>query len=142
MSLYVPLPGSVFVSTNLAVLVAETLKTWAPFDAFTSEIFIDLIVEPLMYSETRWPAVPVNVAVPVAPEDEIVTVAGDPPGVIENVTAAALPPRNAATRTARAVAKKTRVEVRRPTASQSRPPPFLVLPPYGVTGCPVRTRST
>ena len=126
-----PLTGSVFVSTYLAVLVAETVKTWLPF-GFRSEIFIDAIVEFVMSSETRCPAVPVNVAVALSPAVGMLTVTADPPGVIENETAAALPPSASATSAARTAAQKTRVEVRRPTASHRRPPNALVLPPNGV----------
>jgi len=113
----------VFVSTYFAVLVAETVNTADPF-GFKREIFIEGIVEFVMSSETRCPAVPVNVAVALSPAVEIVTVTGDPPGEIENDTAAALPPRKAATSTARRAAQKTRVEVRRPTESHGRPSVF------------------
>ena len=118
-----PFTGSVFVSTNFAVFVAETVKTVAPF-GLRREIFMEAIVEPVMFRDTRWLAVPVNVAVAVAPEFEIVTVTGGPPGVIEKETAAALP-ETTPTRTARTAAQKSRVEVRRPTDSQGRPPNAL-----------------
>jgi len=91
-------------------------------------------VEPVRLSETRWPAVPVKVAVPIVPAVEIVTVTGGPPGEMENETAAALP-LTAATSTARTAAQRTRVEVRRPTASHGRPHADPVVPPNGVAGC-------
>ena len=72
-----PFTGSVFVSTYFAVFVAETVKTCDPF-GFRSEIFIDAIVEFVMSSETRWPAVPLNVAVALSPEFEIVDGDGRP----------------------------------------------------------------
>ena len=80
-----PFTGSVFVSTYLAVFVAVTVNTAVPF-GFKSEIFIDAIVEFVMSSETRCPAVPVNVAVALSPAFEMLTVTADPPGVIENET--------------------------------------------------------
>jgi DNA polymerase IV len=110
----------VFVSTNFAVLVAETVKTCALFDARTSEIFMELIVELWMKSETRWPAVPLNDAVALVPAVPIVTVTGAPPGVIENVDAPALDPRTAVRSTTKTAAQAMRVEVRRPTTSQGR----------------------
>jgi DNA polymerase IV len=100
-----------------------------PF-GFRSEIFIDAIVDPLMFKETLWPEVPLNVAVPVVPALEIVTVTGGPPGVIVNETAAALP-ETTPTSTARTAAQKSRVEVRRPTASHGKPQSGSVLPPNG-----------
>jgi hypothetical protein len=129
--LYVPFTGSVFASTKRAVFVAETVNTAVPF-GFRSVIFIDAIVEFVMSRETRCPSVPEKVAVALSPAFEIVTVTADPPGVIENETAAALPPRAAATTAARTAAQTMRVDVRRPTASHGRPPRFLVFPPNGV----------
>ena len=112
--MYVPLTGSVFVSTNFAVLAADTVKTCDPF-GFRSEIFMDAMFEPVMLRETRWPAVPLNVAVAELPEFEIVTVTGAPPGTIVKVEAPALDPSTAVKSTAKKAAHASRVEVRRPT---------------------------
>src|SRR6185503_70392 len=70
-------------------------------------------------------------AVALSPAFGMLTVTADPPGVIENETAAALPPSAAATSAAKTTAQKIRVDVLRTTESHGRPPNVPVLPPNG-----------
>src|SRR5438045_985146 len=85
-TVYVPVAGSVLVSTNIGVVANSALFTSMLPPGFAIETYPLEMLEPLMLRLIRWPAVPLNVSFAFWPGVPMSNLAAAPPGALVPVT--------------------------------------------------------